>query len=145
MRTRIGRGRVADADLPTPTTRTYTPAVRERFQRACGGGRPALLLLTVFAIGLGLRLDYAIRAPDLPVDDARAYSRIARSLYEGEGFSQGRGPGYRHLQPASNYTPGLPLLTAGIYEARRAPDEKAARIVLALLSSLAVPLAFLLG
>jgi hypothetical protein len=99
----------------------------------------------VFALGLGLRLDCAIRAPQEPVDDARAYSRIAHSLYEGEGFTQGTGPDTRHLQSASNYTPGLPLLTAGIYELRRAPDEETARIVLALLSSLAIPLAFFLG
>lgn len=114
-------------------------------QTACGGGRPALLLALVFALGLGLRLDYAIRAPEQPVDDARAYARIARSLYEGEGFTQGEGPAYRRLQSASNYTPGLPLLTAGVYELRRGADEETARIVLALLSSLAVPLAFLLG
>jgi 4-amino-4-deoxy-L-arabinose transferase-like glycosyltransferase len=119
--------------------------VRERFKRACGGRGPALLLAIVFALGLGLRLEYAIRAPERPVDDARAYARISRSLYEGEGFTQGKGPGYRRLQPASNYTPGLSLLTAGIYEVRRAPDEEAARIVLALFSSLAVPFAFFLG
>jgi hypothetical protein len=114
-------------------------------QRACGGRRPALLLALVFALGLGLRLDYAIRAPERPVDDARAYARIARSLYEGEGFTQGEGPAHRHLQPASNYTPGLPLLTAAVYALRHAPDKEMARIFLALLSSLAVPLAFLLG
>lgn len=101
--------------------------------------------MAVFAVGLGLRLDYAIRAPHHPVDDARAYARIARSVYDGEGFTQGSGSGRRHLQPASNYTPGLPLLTVGFYELRGAPDEEAARIFLALLSSLAVPLAFFLG
>jgi len=123
----------------------YTPAVTERFQRAFGGRRPALIVIAVFALGLGLRLDYAIRAPNHPVDDARAYARIARALYGGEGFTQGEGPGYRRLQPASNYSPGLPLLTGGFYEIRGAADERAARILLALLSSLAVPLAFVLG
>ncbi len=117
----------------------------ERFQKACGGGGRALLVLAVCLVGLGLRLDYAIRAPDAPVDDARAYSRIAGALYRGEGFTQGEGPAYRHLQDASNYSPGLPLLAAAVYEARHAEDEEAARIVLALLSSLAVPLAFALG
>ena len=102
-------------------------------------------LVAIFVLGLGLRLDYAIRAPGHPVDDARAYARISRALYAGEGFTQGDGPGYRHLQPASNYAPGLPLLAAGIYEVRGAADERAARIVLALLGSLAVPFAFLLG
>jgi dolichyl-phosphate-mannose-protein mannosyltransferase len=125
--------------------RAYTAAVAERFQRRLGGRGRALCFLAIFALGLGLRLDYAIRAPNHPVDDARAYARISRALHHGEGFTQGRGPGYRHLQPASNYAPGLPLLTAGLYAVRGAADEEAARIVLALLGSLAIPLAFLLG
>lgn len=114
-------------------------------ERACGGPRQALALLAIFALGLGLRLDYAVDSPTAPVDDARAYARIARALHAGEGFTQGEGPGYRHLQPASNYAPGLPLLTAGIYEVRGAEDERLARIVLALLGSLAIPFAFFLG
>jgi len=119
--------------------------VRERLESACGGRGRALALIAIFLLGLGLRLDYAIRAPNHPVDDARAYARISRALFDGEGFTQGQGPGYRHLQPASNYSPGLPLLIAGVYEIRGAADERAARIVLALLGSLAVPFAFLLG
>ena len=125
--------------------RAYTAAVTERFQRRLGGRGRALCFLAIFALGLGLRLDYAIRAPNHPVDDARAYARISRALHRGEGFTQGDGPGYRHLQPASNYAPGLPLLAAGLYAVRGAADEEAARIVLALLGSLAIPLAFLLG
>lgn len=128
-----------------PIPRAYTAAVAERFQTAFGGRGRALCFLAIFALGLGLRLDYAIRAPNHPVDDARAYARIARALFEGEGFTQGDGPGYRHLQAASNYSPGLPLLATGIYEIRGDIDERAARIVLALLSSLAIPFAFLLG
>lgn len=117
--------------------------MRERLQSACGGRLPATILVATFLLGLGLRLDYAIRAPQHPVDDAQAYARISRSLYEGEGYTQG--PGFDHLQSASNYQPGLPLLVTGIYELRRAPDQEAARIVLALLSSLAVVFAFLIG
>ncbi len=99
--------------------------------------------VAVFILALGLRLDYAIRAPQHPVDDARAYARISRALYEGEGYTQGRDAPY--LQSASNYQPGLPLLVTGIYELGGGVDEEAARIVLALLSSLAIPLAFLIG
>lgn len=117
----------------------------ERFQRCLGGRGRALCFLAIFLLGLGLRLDYAIRAPNHPVDDARAYARISRALYGGEGFTQGDGPGYRHLQPASNYSPGLPLLTAGLYAVRGAADVEAALIVFALLGSLSIPLAFLLG
>jgi 4-amino-4-deoxy-L-arabinose transferase-like glycosyltransferase len=123
----------------------YTAAVTERFQRCLGGRGRALCFLAIFALGLGLRLDYAIRAPNNPVNDARAYARISRALHQGEGFTQGDGLGYRHLQPASNYSPGLPLLTAGLYALRGAAAEEAARIVFTLLGSLAIPLAFLLG
>ncbi|MGN6276224.1 MAG: ArnT family glycosyltransferase [Solirubrobacterales bacterium] len=115
----------------------------ERVQRRLGGRGAALCFLVVCALALGLRLDYAIRAPDHPVDDARAYARISSALYRGEGFTQG--PRYRYLQPASNYAPGLPLLTAAIYEVGGGVDEEAARIVYALIGSLAVPLAFFLG
>jgi hypothetical protein len=119
--------------------------VTERFQRAFGGRRRALIVVAVFALGLGLRLHYAVEAPNHPVDDARAYARIAHALFAGEGFTQGDGPGYRHLQSASNYSPGLPLLAAGIYEIRGGADERVARVLLALLSSLAVLFAFFLG
>src|SRR5436190_14898867 len=142
MRTRIGRGSVAESPALRPA---YAPAVTERFQRYLGGRGRALCFLAILAVGLGLLLDYAIRAPDRPVDDARAYSRISRALYGGKGFTQGEGPGYRHLQPAANYSPGLPLLAAGLYEVRGAPDEEAVRVFLALLGSLAIPFAFLLG
>jgi Dolichyl-phosphate-mannose-protein mannosyltransferase len=119
--------------------------VAERFQRRLGGRGRALCFLAILALGLGLRLDYAIRTPSHPVDDARAYARISSALHRGEGFTQGEGPGYRHLQSANNYAPGLPLLTAGIYAVRGAADEEAALVVFALIGSLAVPLAFLLG
>jgi 4-amino-4-deoxy-L-arabinose transferase-like glycosyltransferase len=119
--------------------------VKERVQRRLGGRAATLCFLAVFALGLGLRLDYAIRSPNHPVDDARAYARISDALYGGEGFTQGDGPGYRHLQDASNYAPGLPLLTAAIYEVGGGVNEEAARIIYALIGSLAVPLAFFLG
>jgi dolichyl-phosphate-mannose-protein mannosyltransferase len=119
--------------------------VAERFQRRLGGRGRALCFLAILGLGLGLRLDYAIRAPNHPVDDARAYARISSAVYQDEGFTQGEGPGYRHLQSANNYSPGLPLLTAAIYEVRGAADEETARIVYALIGALAVPLAFALG
>ncbi len=90
----------------------------ERFQTAFGGRGRALCFLAIFALGLGLRLDYAIRAPNHPVDDARGLRPDRPCSIEGEGFTQGDGRGYRHLQAASNYSPGLPLLAAGIYEIR---------------------------
>lgn len=118
-------------------------ALRERLENVCGGRFAAIAVISLTLLGLGLRLDYAIEAPQKPVDDARAYARISQALYEGEGYTQGRG--YEHLQSASNYQPGLPLFVTGVYEVRREPDQTAARIVLALLAALAVPFSFLLG
>ncbi len=117
--------------------------MRERAERACGGRGRAVVLIAIFLLGLGLRLDYAIRAPHDPVDDARAYARISRALSEGEGYTQGRD--FTYLQSASNYQPGLPLFVTGIYEVRGGVDEETARIVLALLSSAAIIFAFLIG
>jgi 4-amino-4-deoxy-L-arabinose transferase-like glycosyltransferase len=117
--------------------------VRERLERACGGPWRATALIAICLLGLGLRLDYAIRAPQHPVDDARTYARISRALFSGEGYTQGSG--FEQLQSASNYQPGLPLLVTGLYQLRGAADEEAARIVLALASALAVPFAFLIG
>jgi 4-amino-4-deoxy-L-arabinose transferase-like glycosyltransferase len=126
-----------------PNRRTYNRAVAERVERACGGRGRAAVLVAVCLLGLGLRLDYAIRAPQHPVDDAQAYSRISRALFEGDGYTQG--PGFGYLQSASNYQPGLPLALTGIYELRGGADEETARIVLALLGSLAIPLTFLIA
>jgi 4-amino-4-deoxy-L-arabinose transferase-like glycosyltransferase len=117
--------------------------VRERLERACGGRARAAILVAIVLLGLGLRLDYAIRAPQQPVDDAEAYARISRALFGGEGYTQGRD--FEYLQSASNYQPGLPLFVTGIYEVRGDADEETARIVLALLSVLAIPFAFMLG
>ena len=123
---------------------TYDARVVERLQTWCGGRARMVTLLAVCALGLGLRLDYAIRAPFTPVDDARAYARIARELSEHARFAQA-GPSASRLQPATNYSPGLPFVVAGVYEVRGEPDQTAARIVLALLGALSVPLAFALG
>jgi 4-amino-4-deoxy-L-arabinose transferase-like glycosyltransferase len=101
------------------------------------------MAVAVFLLALGLRLDYAIRAPQHPVDDAQAYARISRAMFEGDGYTQGSDAPY--LQSASNYQPGLPLLVTGIYEAGGGVNEEAARIVLALLSSLAIPFTFLIA
>ena len=66
-----------------------------------------------------------------------------RTSSEGEGFTQ-RATTPRP-QPASNYSPGLPLLVAGLYERHRRGRRELARIVLALLGSLAVLFAYLIG
>lgn len=97
-------------------------------------------LATILLLGLILRVDYAWEGRG-PVYDAVAYERIAANLRAGEGFTLGE----RGTQPASNYSPGLPLLVAAVYELAGGPEERAARLVLALLGALAVLFAYLIG
>lgn len=105
-----------------------------------GGCLGLVALAAIVLLGLGLRVDYAWEGR-APVFDAEAYARIAANLDEGEGFTAGRAA----TQPSSNYSPGLPLLVAGIYRLSGGEDERLARVVLALIAALAVPFTYLIG
>jgi 4-amino-4-deoxy-L-arabinose transferase-like glycosyltransferase len=108
---------------------------------ARNGGRTGLAVLAaILALGLGLRVDNAWKGRD-PVFDAAAYATIAANLDRGEGFTLGRAA----TQPASNYSPGLPLLAAGVYELGGGVHERLARVVLALLGTLSVLFVYLIG
>ncbi len=108
---------------------------------ARNGGRLGLTaLVAVLLLGLGLRLGEAWDGRP-PVYDAAAYAKIAANLDRDEGFTVGPGA----TQPSSNYSPGLPLLVAGIYKVTGGVHERLARIVLALIGTLSVLLAYLLG
>jgi 4-amino-4-deoxy-L-arabinose transferase-like glycosyltransferase len=100
----------------------------------------ALLLAAILLFSLGLRVDYAWDGR-APVFDAAAYAEIARNLDEDRGFTLGAGA----TQPASNYSPGLPLLAAGAYEVTGGVHERMVRLVLALLGTLAVLFTYLIG
>jgi hypothetical protein len=105
------------------------------------GGRLGLaVLVAILLVGLGLRLDYAIDGRP-PVYDAKAYARIAAHLEAGDGFTAGR----KATQLSTNYSPGLPLLVAGIYAVTGGVDGELARIVLAAIASFAVLFTYLLG
>jgi len=105
-----------------------------------GGHSGIVALAAILLLGLGLRVGYASEGR-APVFDAVAYARIAENLERGEGFTVGRGA----TQPASNYSPGLPLLAAGVYESSGGTHERLARVVLALVGSLSVLFAYLIG
>jgi 4-amino-4-deoxy-L-arabinose transferase-like glycosyltransferase len=105
------------------------------------GGRAGLALLAVIlALGLGLRVGEAWDGR-APVFDAAAYAKIAANLDRGEGFTLGSDA----TQPASNYSPGLPLLAAGAYAVTGGVHERTARLLLALLGTLAVLFTYLIG
>ncbi len=107
---------------------------------ARNGGRAGLAtLVAILLLGLGLRVDYAWEGR-APVYDAVAYGRIAQNLDRGRGFTAGP----HASQPSDNYSPGLPLFVAGIYEVTGV-HERLARVILALIGSLSVLFAYLIG
>lgn len=97
-------------------------------------------LVAVLLLGLGLRVGEAWDGR-APVYDAQAYAAIARNLDEGHGFTVGA----KATQPSSNYSPGLPLFVAGLYEVTGGVHERLARLVLAVLGALSVLFAYLIG
>jgi 4-amino-4-deoxy-L-arabinose transferase-like glycosyltransferase len=105
------------------------------------GGRAGLAaLLVILLLGLGLRVNEAWDGR-APVFDAAAYATIAANLERGEGFTLGAAA----TQPASNYSPGLPLLAAGAYKLTGGVHERSARLLLAVLGTLAVLFTYLIG
>jgi hypothetical protein len=108
---------------------------------ARNGGRVGLAaLVAILLLGVGLRVDYAWDGRE-PVYDASAYAAISASLEHGNGFTVGAAA----TQPSSNYSPGLPLLVAGAYEVTGGVHERLARVLLALIGSLAVLFTYLIG
>lgn len=106
--------------------------------------RLAALLLIVLA-GLVLRVDQALDGAPENLPDSAAYERLARGLAT-EGTFEQAGPDVpAWTQPASNYSPGLPLLVGGLFAAAGTEDPRTARVLLAILGSLAIPVGFLLG
>ncbi|HEX5592485.1 MAG TPA: hypothetical protein VFX35_03945 [Solirubrobacterales bacterium] len=97
-------------------------------------------LVAILLLGLGLRVGEAWDGR-APVYDAQAYAAIAKNLEEGNGFTVGAGA----TQPSSNYSPGLPLLVAGLYEATGGVHERLARVVLAVVGALSVLFAYAIG
>ncbi|HEX7244638.1 MAG TPA: glycosyltransferase family 39 protein [Solirubrobacterales bacterium] len=105
------------------------------------GGRVGVVVLAaILLLGAGLRLNEAWSGR-APVYDAAGYAKIAASLDRGDGFTVGPGA----TQPSSNYSPGVPLLVAGIYELTGGVHERTARIVLALIGALSVLFTYLIG
>src|SRR3954454_1956697 len=108
---------------------------------ARNGGRIGLAaLVAVLLLGLGLRVGEAWdgRASGY---DARAYAAIAENLSDGDGFTVGA----RATETLSNYSPGLPLFVAGLYEVTGGVHERLARVVLAVIGTLSVLFAYLIG
>src|ERR1700742_5229538 len=108
---------------------------------ARNGGRLGIAALAaILLLGLGLRVGEAWDGR-APVYDAAAYAAIARNLDEGNGFTVGAGA----TQPSSDYSPGLPLFVTGVYKVTGGVHERTARLVLALIGTVAILFTYLLG
>lgn len=108
---------------------------------ARNGGRWGLAaLVAILLLGAGLRVGEAWSGR-APVFDATAYAAIAKNLDQGNGFTVGA----EATQPSSDYSPGLPLFVAGIYKVTGGVHERLARVILALLGTLAVLFTYLLA
>ncbi|HXV05494.1 MAG TPA: glycosyltransferase family 39 protein [Solirubrobacterales bacterium] len=102
-------------------------------------------VIGILLVGLGLRVGYAVEQPAARPPDAQAYARIAESLYL-HGSFDARPPGASHeMQPASAYSPGLPLFVAAVYLLSGGVHLTLALVLLALLGATAIPMAYLLG
>jgi 4-amino-4-deoxy-L-arabinose transferase-like glycosyltransferase len=127
--------------MPCAASRRHSIRPMARRLAARNGGRAGLAaLVAILLLGLGLRLDYAWEGR-APVYDAAAYAAIAANLDRGHGFTVGRAA----TQPSGNYSPGLPLLAAGVYEASGGVHERLARLLLAAIGALSVLFAYLIG
>jgi Dolichyl-phosphate-mannose-protein mannosyltransferase len=113
---------------------------------ARNGGRAALAILVLLIVtGLALRVGHAVGAPAEQPPDSFAYARIAENLYL-HGSFDARAPGApREIQPASSYSPGLPLLAAAVYWLSGGVHLTLLLILLALLGAGAIPMTYLLG
>ena len=108
---------------------------------ARNGGRWGFAaLVAILLLGAGLRVGEAWDGR-APVFDATAYAAIAKNLDEGNGFTVGPNA----TQPSSDYSPGLPLFVAGLYKVTGGVHERLARVVLALIGTLAVLFTYLLA
>jgi 4-amino-4-deoxy-L-arabinose transferase-like glycosyltransferase len=105
-----------------------------------GGTWGIAALVAILLLGAGLRVGEAWSGR-APVFDAAAYAAIAKNLDEGNGFTVGASA----TQPSTDYSPGLPLFVAGIYKVTGGVHERLARLVLALLGTLAVVFTYLIA
>src|SRR5919197_2319369 len=105
------------------------------------GGREVLIALAVIVLlGFALRVGSSLQPLDVrPCTHSAIYASVAEQLYEHQRFAL---PG-----SASPYdwSPGAPLLYAGIYYATGGVHPGAVRLFVALLGALTIVLAYLIG
>jgi hypothetical protein len=104
-----------------------------------GGPWAVATLCAIVALGVGLRVYYAVEKENGVQDDSIRYFFIARSLYVDHSFDA---PEVRRDEA---YHPGSPLFHAGIFFLTGGVNPKASRIAAALLSALMIVFTYLLA
>ncbi len=104
-----------------------------------------VILISILLCGLLLRADSAWQGAGSELPDSAAYERIARGIDQDGAFRERGADTPAHPQSAANYSPGLPLLLAGWYRLTGNAGPRPARLMLALISALAIPLAWMLA
>jgi 4-amino-4-deoxy-L-arabinose transferase-like glycosyltransferase len=97
------------------------------------------LLIAFLLLGLGLRVQAALTPPEDVGNDAAAYMAIAKGLYT-EGHYGGPAQ-----QSPNDWSPGAPLLYAGVYFLTGGVHPKAALLLVALLGTGTILLTYLLA
>jgi 4-amino-4-deoxy-L-arabinose transferase-like glycosyltransferase len=124
-----------DARLRRMTLRQRLRVVAEH-----QGGRATLAVLClILLLAVALRVEAAANPTRAPLPDSIAYERLASDLYERDSFGD---PGMRD---ANDYSPGTPLMFAGVYYLTGGVHPLIGRLLVAVLSAFTVLLIFLLA
>ncbi len=107
--------------------------------RRHGGAVPLVALTLVLLLALGLRIEAALTPIVDPGTDSRAYAALAQGLYEG-GSYEGSG-----VPRPNDWSPGTPLVVAGVYLVTGGVDLRVALLAVALLGTATVLLVYLLA
>src|SRR5262249_13423483 len=103
------------------------------------GRGTVVALCAIVALGLGVRVGRALEPLHDPGADSLAYGAIAKSLYTDGTY------GPPEMQNSSDWSPGAPLLYAGVYYATGGVREGAPRLIEALAGAAAVIVVFALA
>ena len=120
-----------------PSRSRRTDRLRSAAQRH--GKTTLVVLALIVAVGFGLRIERVANPNADPGDDALAYTALAKSLYEDGSY------GCPSFSNSSDWSPGAPLLYAGAYYATGGARDGVARLLQALLGTLAIVVVYLLG
>ena len=103
------------------------------------GRRTLAILALILVVGGVLRFERVVNPNADPGDDAFAYMALARALYEEQSY------GGEEFNDSSDWSPGAPLLYAGVYYATGGARDGAARMTQALLGLAGIFMVYLLG